>query len=75
MTAVKAYYDGRVFIPESPVVAEINQAAIITILDSHLSLVSQRERLLNLAGSISHEDYLEIEDALLDTEKVTQDDW
>ncbi|MHC6204352.1 hypothetical protein ACYULU_14325 [Breznakiellaceae bacterium SP9] len=35
---------------------------------SHLT--SPKDRLLSLAGSISHEDYLEIEKALEDTEKV-----
>ena len=33
MTAVKAYYDGSVFIPVEPVKAKRNQSAIITILD------------------------------------------
>jgi hypothetical protein len=75
MTAVKAYYDGRVFIPKSPIIAEINQEAIVTILESRKSRISQKERLLKLSGSISHDDYLEIEEALLDTEKVTMDEW
>jgi hypothetical protein len=34
MVAVKAHFDGYVFVPESPVDAEINQSAIITILDN-----------------------------------------
>jgi len=34
MVAVKAYYDGQVFVPERPFKAEINQEAIVTILDS-----------------------------------------
>ena len=33
MTAVKAYYNGSVFVPVEPVKARRNQAAIITILD------------------------------------------
>jgi hypothetical protein len=36
---------------------------------------SRKKHLLNLAGSISHDDYLEIEDALLDTEKVNLNEW
>jgi hypothetical protein len=75
MTAVKAHYDGRSFIPESPIVAEINQEAIVTLLEPRLSPVSKKERLLNLAGRISHEDYLEMEKALLDTEKVSLNEW
>jgi hypothetical protein len=75
MLAVKAYYDGHAFIPESPVVAEINQEAIITLLDGKTLAVSKKERLLSLAGSISHEDYLEIETALEDTERVSLNEW
>jgi hypothetical protein len=33
MTAVKAYYDGKAFVPVSPVKAAKNQAAIVTVLD------------------------------------------
>ena len=33
MTAVKAYYDGKAFIPISPVRAAKNQRAIVTVLD------------------------------------------
>jgi hypothetical protein len=75
MVAVKAYYDGRAFVPESPVSAEINQEAIITLLDQKNSSVSKKERLLRLAGSISHEEYLEIEKALEDTERVYSNEW
>ena len=69
MAAVRAYFDGRAFIPESPVIAEINQEAIITLLDSQLSKASKKEHLLGLAGSITHDNYLEIEKALEDTER------
>jgi hypothetical protein len=33
MEAVKAYYDGRVFVPVGSLTAKKNQKAIITILD------------------------------------------
>jgi hypothetical protein len=75
MVAVKAFYDGHAFIPENPVTAEINQQAIITILDSEISSASKKERFLSLAGSISHEDYLQMEKALEDTEKVYPNEW
>ena len=75
MIAVKAYYDGRAFIPERPVSAEINQKAIITLLEPQPPNVSQKERLLSLAGSISHEDYLEMEKALEETERVYPNEW
>jgi hypothetical protein len=68
MVAVRAYFDGHVFIPESPVIAEINHEAIITLLESQLSNASKKERFLGLAGSIAHDDYLEMEKTLEDTE-------
>jgi hypothetical protein len=75
MTAVKAQYDCRVFIPESPVKAEINQPAIITILDNDASSREKKQHFLSLAGSISHDDYLELEKALEDTERVYPNEW
>jgi hypothetical protein len=70
MTAIKAYYDGHAFIPESPVTAEINQEAIVTLLDDKPLGIATKERLFSFAGSISHGDYLEMEKALEDTERV-----
>jgi hypothetical protein len=75
MIAVKAYYDGHGFVPENPVSAEINQEAIITLLDQKNSDVSKKEQLLRLAGSISHEEYLEMEKLLEDTERVYPNEW
>ena len=75
MVAIKAHFDGHVFIPESPVSAEINQRALITLIKPDPTQVSKKERLLSLAGSISGEDYLEIEKALEETEKVYTHDW
>ena len=75
MVAVKAYYNGPAFVPESPVSANINQEAIITFLEAESINTSQKDRLLSLAGSISHEDYLEIEKALEDTERIYPNEW
>ena len=75
MVAVKAYYNGHVFVPKSPVSANINQEAIIPFLEAEPLNTSQKDRLLSLAGSISHEDYLEIEKALEDTERVYSNEW
>ena len=75
MTAVRAYFDGHSFIPESPVIAEINQEAIITFLETQPSMASKKEHLLSLAGSIAHDDYLEMEKALEDTERVYPHEW
>jgi hypothetical protein len=68
MLAVKAYYDGHAFITESPVAAEINQEAIITILDSKAPNSSAKDWLLGFVGSISREDCLEMEKALEETD-------
>jgi hypothetical protein len=75
MVAVKAYYDGHAFVPESPVAAEINQEAIITILDDKMSDMSKKEHLLSLAGSITHQEYLEIEKSLEETERIDPNEW
>jgi hypothetical protein len=75
MTAIKAYYNGQVFVPENPVSAEINQKALITLLDEEDAVELKKKQLLGLAGSISHEDYLEIEKALEDTERIYSDEW
>ena len=75
MLAIKAHFDGHVFVPESPVSAEINQRAIITLIRSEPTYMLKKERLLSLAGSISHENYLELEKALEETERVYSNDW
>jgi hypothetical protein len=75
MVAVRAYYDGQFFVPKSPVSAEIDQEAIITLLDQKKSDVSKKECLLRLAGSISHEDYLEMEKSLEETERIYPNEW
>ena len=75
MTVVKAFYDGHAFVPKSPVSVDINQEAIVTFLEPQLSNSSKKEHLLSLAGCISHEDYLEIEKALEETEKIYPDKW
>ncbi|GHV84332.1 hypothetical protein AGMMS50212_16720 [Spirochaetia bacterium] len=36
MQAVKAYYDGRAFVPTMPVSVKTNRTAIVTILDDEI---------------------------------------
>jgi len=74
MEAVRAYYDGRVFIPVKPVSAKKNQPVIVTILEEARGN-GIKEKLLSLAGSLSEEDYVEFMDALKDTERVDVDEW
>jgi hypothetical protein len=75
MAAIKAYYDGYAFIPKSPVSMEINQEVIVTFSEPQSFNSLRKERLLSLAGSISHNDYLEMEKALEETEKVYTGEW
>ena len=63
MTAVKAYYDGKVFIPLSPIRAVKNQAAIVTVLDNVAGEIENREY-VQFAGSLPDEDFREITEIL-----------
>jgi len=72
MNAVKAYYDGHVFIPTEPVRAKRNQQAIITILDDDKKGDKPHIRFI---GALSKESYNEICIALKDTQEVDADEW
>ena len=72
MIAVKAYYDGNVFIPVEPVKARKNQNAIITILDIERKNDKPHK---DFIGILSLENSNEICRALLDTQKVDTDEW
>ncbi|MCL2111030.1 MAG: hypothetical protein FWH32_02010 [Clostridiales bacterium] len=74
MEAVRAYYDGRVFVPTGAVLARKNQSAIVTILDEARKNKT-KETLLSLAGILSEEEYHDFIDALKDTERVDVGEW
>jgi hypothetical protein len=74
MTAVKAYYDGKVFVPLTPIKAARNQAAIVTVLDETTKTNGSRDY-LQFAGSLSDEDYREITAILASTEQVDENEW
>ncbi|MDR1288755.1 MAG: hypothetical protein LBK08_14215 [Treponema sp.] len=74
MTAVKAYYDGKVFVPLTPIKAARNQAAIVTVLDETAETNGNRDY-LQFAGSLSDEDYREITAILAATETVDENEW
>jgi hypothetical protein len=74
MTAVKAYYDGKAFIPVSPIRAAKNQTAIVTVLDNTIEASGERDY-LQFAGSLSDEDYQEITAILQATERVDENEW
>jgi len=67
MVAVRAYYDGQVFVPESPFKAEVNQKAIVTILDGEVSPSdSPEDRVSSFADNASGEDHGKIRKTLED---------
>jgi hypothetical protein len=70
LNAVKAYYDGRVFVPVEPVSAKRNQNALITILDE-----TKEKPHVRFIGVLSDESYEEISEALKDTQEVDSDEW
>jgi hypothetical protein len=72
--AVRAYYDGRVFIPTQPVNARKNQSVLVTILDE-IQDNATKGILLALAGSFDNCDYDDFITALKDTERVDEHEW
>ena len=72
MQPIKAYYDGNAFIPFEPVNARKNQAAYITLLDSQEQLDQPWRRFF---GAMTPAQAKEIEDALLETERVDTNEW
>ena len=72
MEAVRAYYDGRVFIPTEPVKAKKNQNALITILDDE---EKDKKPHLKFVGVLSTENYNEICKALQNTQEVDINEW
>ena len=73
MIAVKAYYDGNVFVPIEPVKANRNQSAIIAVLDD--DKIIENKSHLKFIGTLSQESYEEISKALVDTQRVDADEW
>ena len=74
MDTIQAYYNGSVFIPIAPVKAQLNQPALITILeDANVTINSNC--LLDFFGALSAESYSEIIEALKDTERVDVNEW
>ena len=74
MQAVKAYYDGRAFVPLSPIKITTNQRAIITILDEELKNPQAKPH-GDYFGVLSDDDYNEISEALLETQRIDKNEW
>lgn len=73
MEPIKAYYDGRVFVPVDSVKLRKNQQAIITLVDDIPQLAEQPWR--KFFGVLSPEQCAEIEEALKDTERIDRYEW
>ncbi|MCL1819930.1 MAG: hypothetical protein FWG36_04655 [Oscillospiraceae bacterium] len=74
MDAIQAYYDGSVFVPVSPVKVKLNQPALITIIEAEKSKANRYNH-IELFGKLSADSYLEIAEALKETEKVDINEW
>jgi hypothetical protein len=69
---IQAYYNGSVFVPLAPVKVALNQPALITLLDNAKAVGNRYDEFF---GALSAESYLEITEALKDTEKVDVNEW
>ena len=72
MNAIKAYYDGNVFIPIGPVKAKKNQPAIITMLDDGKK---DDKPHLKFIGTLSQDSFDEINLALMETQRIDSNEW
>ena len=75
MQAVKAYYDGDKFVPIETIKVKRNQTAIITILDESLTEKKKAKPFEKFVGKLSDESYVEISEALNETERVEVNEW
>ena len=72
MEPIRAYFDGKVFVPMEPVSLGKNQQALITVVDD-LSFATQPWR--KHFGTMSAEACADIENALRETERVDRHEW
>jgi len=71
---VKALFDGQVFVPMTPIKAEKNQLAIITLLDNYAT-TGNKKAFLKYAGLLSDDSYIEINNILKDTQRIDIHEW
>ena len=74
METVQAYYNGSVFVPVAPVKAKLNQPALVTIIEAENSKANNNSY-VEFFGALSANSYLEIIEALEDTERVDVNEW
>ena len=73
MQALRGYYNGKEFVPLEKVNIKPNQKVIITILDEYVS--SETKPFKKFIGKLSAASFLEISEALKETEKVDLNEW
>ena len=78
MQTIEAYYDGRAFVPVTPVAVQINERAVVTIFrdskDKRTRCESDKAY-LSYAGVLSEENFGEITEILKDTGIIDIDEW
>jgi hypothetical protein len=74
MDTARAYYDGTVFVPLTPIKARKNQPVIITFPDDNDTQLGGKSYLRH-AGALSNDNYVELVEILKDTQKVDADEW
>jgi len=78
MRTVEAYYDGRAFVPVTPVTLRMNEKVIITIFENSSAVIKEQtndKAHLRYAGALSNENYDEIVAILKDTEQIDTNTW
>jgi len=71
---VKAFFDGQVFVPLTPIKVKKNQFAIVTVIDNS-DYKQDTNAYLAFAGALSDEDYLELSTIQKDNERVDINEW
>jgi hypothetical protein len=77
MLAVKGFYDGENFKSLEKVNAKKNQKVIITILDEEIEKnnVNKIKPHRKFMGKWNNQDFIGIEEALKDTERIDENEW
>ena len=78
MQTIEAYYDGRAFVPVTPVAVQVNERAVVTIFRDSKDKLTKRESdraYLSYAGALSEENFDEITEILKDTGTIDIDEW
>ena len=78
MQTVEAYYDGRAFVPVTPVAVRLNERAVVTIFDDIKGKSPKRKSdkaYLSYAGALPDENYHEVMEILKDTGQIDSNEW